>query len=64
MSKNNSTEIVYTPRDGATLRAELDALTAVYKFVLAKQRAAHPAALNEAKKGSEDGRPAQGILPK
>jgi hypothetical protein len=55
--------IIYRPREDATTESELHTLAQIYKFVLTKQRAAHPAAPNEAK-GLQHGRPAQGILPK
>ena len=44
--------IVYRPRDDTTPEAELDGLAAIYKFVLAKQRAAHPAAPDDVKESN------------
>ena len=38
----SSPRIVYRPREDATAEAEVDALAAIYKFVLKKQKAAHP----------------------
>jgi hypothetical protein len=58
----SSVRIIYTPRPDTTPESEVSALAAIYKFALAKQRAAHPAAPNEAK-GSENDRPAKRILP-
>jgi hypothetical protein len=55
--------IIYRPREAATAEGEVRSLVQVYKFVLEKERAAHPAAPNEAK-GLQYGRPAQGSLPK
>jgi hypothetical protein len=48
--------IVYRPREDATPQGETSALCAVYKFVLAKQRAAGSAAPDDAMKGSSDDR--------
>jgi hypothetical protein len=44
--------IVYRPREDTTPQGEVSALCAVYKFVLAKQRAAHPAALDDVKESN------------
>ena len=58
-----SPRIIYTPRSDATPESEVSALAAIYKFILTKQRAAHPAAPNDAmKKGSSDDR-AKTIIP-
>ena len=44
--------ITYAPRPDATPKVEADALAAIYKFVLAKQRAAHPAAPDDVKESN------------
>jgi hypothetical protein len=58
--------VTYSPRPDSTPEAELDALAAVYRYLLfetdASKRAARPTAPNEAK-GLEHDRPAQRILP-
>jgi len=58
--------VTYTPRPDATPEAEVDALAAVYRYLLfetdASKRAARPTAPNETK-GLEHDRPAQRILP-
>jgi hypothetical protein len=58
--------LTYIPRPDATPERELDALAAVYRFILdcrVKKEAARPAAPNGAK-GAKDARPASIILPK
>lgn len=62
----SSPRITYSARPDATPEAELDALAAVYRFILdcrVKKEAAQPAALNEAK-GPDDARPARTSLPR
>jgi hypothetical protein len=56
-SAMSSARITYTPRSDATPESELDALAAIYKFVLechARKKAADPTGdLNEAKEDKD-----------
>ena len=62
----DSTRLTYNSLPDATPESELDALVAVYRYLLfesdASKRAARPTAQNETK-GPEHDRPAQRILP-
>jgi hypothetical protein len=51
----NNASIIYRPRGDATAEGEANALAQIYKFVLAKQRAADRAAPNDAKVRSKHG---------
>jgi hypothetical protein len=54
--------VVYRARNSATPKAEIAALSAVYKFVLAKREATRPGSPDDAMKGSSDDR-ARTIIP-
>jgi hypothetical protein len=45
---SNAPRIIYRPREDTTAEGELHALSEIYKFVLAKQKAAGRAAPNDA----------------
>jgi hypothetical protein len=59
VSKSSATQILYTPRCDVTPDGELNALAAVYKFILdcrTKQEGGPPTAPDDAMKGSNDER--------
>jgi hypothetical protein len=62
----SSARVNYTPRPDTTSNIEVNALAAIYRFILfetnASKRAARPTAPTEAK-GPESDRPAERILP-
>jgi hypothetical protein len=58
----SSTRVTYTPRPDATPEGELHNLAQVYKFVLAKQRAAGRAAPNDVRK-DQDAHTAKSRVP-
>lgn len=65
MSQTNGPQIIYASHPKTSGEDELNALAAVYRFILdcrAKKEAAHPAASDEAK-GPNDARPARTNLP-
>jgi hypothetical protein len=65
-AQSSEVEITYTPRPDVTSEGELNALAAVYRFILdcrTEKKATCPGGPNRAKGGSENDSSARTIIP-